>query len=84
MVFFEIDGKVHWWLGGTCRSCGSLHIHCQGCGNKGIATSEIDYVCNCPYLWKSNNGSLEIYEYHSENGDDDYEFIDPNQLKFDF
>ena len=74
-----MDGIVNWFLGGACRSCKSVYVDCQCCGYKGILTEEVDFTCNCPYTWKTNGGSIEVY-----NMIDDDEPSDPNQLDIKF
>jgi len=81
--FFAIDGLINWWLGGKCRSCKSTHIHCQDCGGKGIINHENDWVCNCPYLWKSEDESISVYRY-KEDVMVEIDHEDPMQLKIDF
>jgi hypothetical protein len=81
--FFEINGLINWWLGGTCRNCNSVYIHCQDCGNKGIINDHTDWECECPYLWKSENGVISVYTI----GDEDLNksnVVDHLQLKIDF
>ncbi|MBB3840039.1 hypothetical protein FHS57_004052 [Runella defluvii] len=81
--FFEVNGLINWWLGGKCRSCKSIYIHCQDCGDRGIINSEIDWKCNCPYLWKSENENICVYQYN-EDDTGEINFDNPMQLKIDF
>jgi hypothetical protein len=80
--FFEVQGMVNWWLGGTCRNCKAVYIHCQDCGGKGIITNEMDWKCNCPYLWKSEDETIQVYQFRDNS--DDAEVENPMQLKIDF
>lgn len=57
--WFEIDGKINWYLGGTCRSCNGVYVHCQDCGNKDFFTDT--WTCQCPLLWKNEGEILEVY-----------------------
>ncbi|GAB3514231.1 restriction endonuclease [Emticicia fontis] len=65
--FFEFNGLINWWLGGKCRSCQSIYIHCQGCGDRGIINTKAEeWQCSCPYVWKSENGLILVYYYNED------------------
>ncbi len=81
--FFEIQGLVNWWLGGQCRSCKSIYIHCQDCGDKGIINNDTSWTCNCPYLWQFKNESIEIYQCKNDS-EREVEFSNPQQMRIDF
>lgn len=79
--FFVLDGLVNWFLGGKCRSCQSVYVNCQSCGDKGIINNETDYICYCPFKWKLNDDLIDVYEYDPNRV---VEIENPNQLKIDF
>ncbi|WP_103068448.1 restriction endonuclease [Aquimarina sediminis] len=79
--FMTKNNLLNWWLGGKCRSCDSIYINCQDCGSKGIAREKIEYICECPIKWTSQNGVLSISEFDPNKQID---FEDPNQIKIDF
>ncbi len=81
--YFEVNGLINWWLGGKCRSCNSIYIHCQDCGGKGIINVNIHWRCDCPYIWKSENNVVSIY-WCNEDQTNENNFENPQQLKIDF
>lgn len=81
--FFVINDIVNWWLGGKCRNCKSIYIHCQDCGARGIITKDVAWKCNCPYLWKSENESISVY-YCNADDTREINLEHLKQLKIDF
>jgi hypothetical protein len=80
--FFEIAGAINWWLGGNCRGCKTMYIHCQDCGQKGVIPLENSWQCLCPLLWSNKSGQLEVYQI--SDVDETVEPENPLQLKIDF
>jgi len=77
----EIDGLINWWIAGKCRSCKTLHINCQPCGDKGLAKVDETWSCVCNFEWKNlDNG----YEFRIVNENDDLELLDPDQCEIIF
>lgn len=83
--FIEINGLYNWFLGGKCRSCHAIYIHCQDCGDRGIITNSQHYRCYCPLIWSLTKGVLQVRPIPSSDDDDsDEPSFDPNQLDIDF
>jgi len=82
--YFEIEGLINWWIGGTCRSCKSMYIHCQDCGQRGIISSGKNWQCRCPLLWCNINGQLEVYQILDADANAETEIENPLQLNIDF
>lgn len=77
----EIDEMINWWIGGKCRSCKTLHIICQSCGEKGMMRINDIWTCICNFEWKNKENGYTIRVFSESNFSN---YIDPNQKEIDF
>ncbi len=83
--FLEIDGLVNWWLGGTCRTCNTVYVNCQGCGGKAIINDEITWKCNCHLEWGVFENRIFVEQIEEEDDESkEIPFKDENQLEIEF
>lgn len=59
--FVELnDRTVFWWIGGKCRHCKSLAIHCQGCGEFLSIPKDSTEICFCNVEWKNEKEGISF------------------------
>lgn len=84
--FLPIGGIINWWLGGTCGTCKSVYVNCQGCGGKAIINNEATWICNCSLEWSvfENQIFVESTDEEVEKDSRDIPYKDENQLEIEF
>lgn len=78
------DGLINWWLGGKCRECKTLVIHCQDCGHRDKILPHESWVCFCPLRWTNEEEGISIENVEISDDENEDLHDDPNQLKFEF